>query len=207
MDKFTHYWSFMRETIGYRWIAIKKSQTCEALVFYLALAWTDCWTTTVAIWDAMTLVWRHFNGYMMMIGTQKPLDYIIAFSWILWDHDDVIKWKHFPCYWSFVRRIHRSQRPVTLSFDVFFDMGLNKRLGRQSRHQWFETPSHSLWRHGNAAVRSDDTYVRQSIGFHCPGNGLSSETPSHSLWRHRNDAFVVPWISKRKPQPYMYICT
>ena len=22
-------------------------------------------------------------------------------------YDDVIKWKHFPCYWSFVRRIHR----------------------------------------------------------------------------------------------------
>ena len=24
------------------------------------------------------------------------------------DHDDVIKWKHFLCYWSFVQRIHRS---------------------------------------------------------------------------------------------------
>ena len=23
-------------------------------------------------------------------------------------HDDVIKWKHFPRYWSFVRGIHRS---------------------------------------------------------------------------------------------------
>ena len=23
-------------------------------------------------------------------------------------HDDVIKWKQFPCYWSFVRGIHRS---------------------------------------------------------------------------------------------------
>ena len=25
-----------------------------------------------------------------------------------WDHDDVIKWKHFPRYWPFVRGIHRS---------------------------------------------------------------------------------------------------
>ena len=25
-----------------------------------------------------------------------------------WKHDDVIKWKHFPCYWPFVRGIHRS---------------------------------------------------------------------------------------------------
>ena len=23
-------------------------------------------------------------------------------------HDDVMKWKHFPCYWPFVRGIHRS---------------------------------------------------------------------------------------------------
>ena len=23
-------------------------------------------------------------------------------------HDDAIKWKHFPCYWPFVRGIHRS---------------------------------------------------------------------------------------------------
>ena len=26
----------------------------------------------------------------------------------MWPHDDVIKWKHFPRYWSFVRGIHRS---------------------------------------------------------------------------------------------------
>ena len=25
-----------------------------------------------------------------------------------WEHDDVIKWKHFPRYWQFVRGIHRS---------------------------------------------------------------------------------------------------
>ena len=27
---------------------------------------------------------------------------------ILFSHDDVIKWKHFPRYWPFVREIHRS---------------------------------------------------------------------------------------------------
>ena len=42
-----------------------------------------------------------------------------------------------------------SQRPVTRSFDVFFDLRLNKRLSRQSRRWWFETPSRSLWRHCN----------------------------------------------------------
>ena len=42
-----------------------------------------------------------------------------------------------------------SQRPVTRSFDVFFDLRMNKRLSKHSRRRWFETPSHSLWHHCN----------------------------------------------------------
>ena len=42
-----------------------------------------------------------------------------------------------------------SKRPVTRSFDVFFDLHPNKQLSTQSRCRWFETPSCSLWRHCN----------------------------------------------------------
>ena len=42
-----------------------------------------------------------------------------------------------------------AQRPVTRSFDVFFDLRLNKRLSKQSWGWWFETPLYSLWRHCN----------------------------------------------------------
>ena len=42
-----------------------------------------------------------------------------------------------------------TQRPVTRSFDVFFDLGLNKRLNKHSCGWWFETLSWSLWRHHN----------------------------------------------------------
>ena len=62
-------------------------------------------------------------------------------------HDDVIKWKHFPRYWSFVRGNtpitgeFPSQRPVPRSFGVFFDLRLNLRLGKQSWGWWFETLS------------------------------------------------------------------
>ena len=42
-----------------------------------------------------------------------------------------------------------AQRPVTRSFDVFFDLRLNKQLSEQSWGWWFETPSGSLWRHSN----------------------------------------------------------
>ena len=46
-----------------------------------------------------------------------------------------------------------TQRPVTRSFDVFFDLRLNKRLNKQSWGWWFETPSCRSWRHSNADPR------------------------------------------------------
>ena len=42
-----------------------------------------------------------------------------------------------------------TQRPVTRSFDVFFDVRPNKQLSKQSWGWWFETLSSSLWRHRN----------------------------------------------------------
>ena len=48
-----------------------------------------------------------------------------------------------------------AQRPVTRSFDVFFDLRLNKRLSKQSWDWWFETISRSLWRHCNAINKWD----------------------------------------------------
>ena len=42
-----------------------------------------------------------------------------------------------------------TQRSVTRSFEVFFDLRLNKRLSKQSIRRWIETSSRSLWRHCN----------------------------------------------------------
>ena len=42
-----------------------------------------------------------------------------------------------------------TQRPVTRSFDVYFDLRPNGRLSKQSWGWWFETLSRSLWRHRN----------------------------------------------------------
>ena len=42
-----------------------------------------------------------------------------------------------------------TQRPVTRSFDAFFDVRLIRRLSKHSRGWWFETLSHPLWRHRN----------------------------------------------------------
>ena len=45
-----------------------------------------------------------------------------------------------------------TQRPVTRSFDVFFDLRLNKRLSKQPWGWWFETPSWSLWCYCNVMI-------------------------------------------------------
>ena len=42
-----------------------------------------------------------------------------------------------------------AQRPVMRSFDVFFNLCLNKRLSKQWRGWWFETLSRPLWRQRN----------------------------------------------------------
>ena len=52
-----------------------------------------------------------------------------------------------------------TQRPVTRSFDVFFDLRLNERLSKQPRGWWFETPSHPFWRHRNDVKECNMGYL------------------------------------------------
>ena len=67
------------------------------------------------------------------------------------------------CAWnSLVSGEFPSQRTVTWSFDVFFDLHLNKRLSTQSRRRWFEMPSCPLWRHCNVTCE----YVRLELVHH-----------------------------------------
>ena len=52
-----------------------------------------------------------------------------------------------------------TQRPVTRSFDVFFDLRLNKRLSKQPWGWWFETPPWSLWRQCNEPFQVVENYT------------------------------------------------
>ena len=65
-----------------------------------------------------------------------------------------------------------SQRPVTRSFDVFFDLCLNQQLSKQWRRRWFETPSRSS--------HHDVTVMYILFSLH------QFETPSRSSRRHCN---------------------
>ena len=87
------------------------------------------WFVNSKILEAIFLLYIPQN----LVYFSKFCDIMIELE-LIPQHDDVIKWKHFPCHWPFVRRIHRSpvnsphKRQVTRSFDVFFHLRLNKRL-------------------------------------------------------------------------------
>ena len=99
--------------------------------------------------------------------------------WVLrlWVHRWVIALTHLPMMTSSNGNIFRvtgplwgeftgpgefpTQRPVTRSFDVFFDLRLNKPLSKQPWGWWFETLWRSLWRHRNALDKM--TAISQTI--------------------------------------------
>ena len=92
----------------------------------LRLAWLLCWITTFS--GAAGTWWRHqmetFSALLALCAGNSP-----------------------------VTGAFHSPRPVTQSFDVFFDLCLNKRLSKQSWGWRFETPSRSLWHHCNEILK------------------------------------------------------
>ena len=81
-----------------------------------------------------------------------------------------------------VAREFPSQRPVTRSFDAFFDLRLSKRLSKQSKCRWFATPSHSLWRHSNGYLN----YEFRELVWH-PHGHPSLVRPPTDIKLHSED--------------------
>ena len=99
---------------------------------------------------------KQLSYYLNQWTHGQSIDAYICFTSLSVFHgnDDIIKWKHFPRYWPFVRGIHQSpvnsphkgqwRRALTFSY-----LHPNKRLSKQWWGWWFETPSCPLWRHRN----------------------------------------------------------
>ena len=87
-----------------------------------------------------------------------------------------------------------AQRPVTRSFDGFFDLRLNKCLNKQSWGWWFETPSWPLWRHCNGL--SSHRYFSYEIGIPIP------------VWQHRymETTHWVPHVIKLNNTVEFNVC-
>ena len=81
----------------------------------------------------------------------------ISYIYISCFHDDVIKWKHVPRHWLLCGEFTGDCGEFTghWSFDALFDLRRIKRLRKQSRRRWFETPARSLLRHCKVVPNSD----------------------------------------------------
>ena len=95
-----------------------------------------------------------------------------------------------------------AQRPVMRSFDVFYDLRLNKRLSKQLWGWWFETLSRPLWRHCNgtnlcdvmmSAMASQITGVSDVYSTICSAEDQRRHQSSDSLASDR-------WIPRTKGQ-------
>ena len=77
-----------------------------------------------------------------------------------------------------------AQRPVMWSFDVFFDLRLNKWLSKQSWAWWFETTSRPLWSHRNVIkLLSDINSLRPKQNFcHFPDNIFKCNSLNEKVW-------------------------
>ena len=80
-----------------------------------------------------------------------------------------------------------TQRPVTRSLNVFFDLRLNKRLSKQSWGWWFETPWHPLWRHSNGFWRNFPAFVPE-VSF--PQLRMHRKGVCKYIWRMQHSEWV-----------------
>ena len=86
-----------------------------------------------------------------------------------------------------------TQRTVTRSCDVFFDLRLNKRLSKQSWGWWFETLSRPLWRQWTGSI----TWLRMAWPAHQqPWYGLCSATRFLSTTRSLKSSYAIS-VSRR----------
>ena len=96
-----------------------------------------------------------------------------------------------------------AQRPVTRSFDAFFDLRLNKRLSKQSWVWRFETPSRPLWRHCNGArcfrLLALRKWVQDGYPYifvHHYAVDITSRSRAHCLTPVASTDYLIMWQSK-----------
>ena len=128
------------------------------------------------------------------------LSYKLIFSW----------WRHQMEIFSELLAIYAgnspatgefpTQRPVTRSFDVYFDLRPNERLSKQWWGWWFETLSRSLWRHRNVE-KLPQLVVLQIFQGSYPscGESLNHNTLSHYHYTHiEHISENITYITKKE---------
>ena len=136
------------------WRVLSSPTLCFILLHYF-LTWNIADHLSIHLWN-----WQHL--YIFQVPCMYDITKIYDFGSSTCGYTIFIifipRWRHqmetFSASLAICARNSpvigefRAQRPVTRSFDVFFDLRPNKHWWGW----WIETPSHPLWRHCNAGM-------------------------------------------------------
>ena len=130
------------------------------------------WTNQVTE-QTVSILNLHCMNYLKLCNNWCCITFLITHPW--WRHhmETVSALLAICAVYSPVPGEFPAQRPVTRSFDVFFDLCLNKRLSKQSWRWWFETLSRPLWRHRNGNLNEMDSLIRRHFPMCFPGYLIS----------------------------------
>ena len=122
-----------------RWIPSQRVSNVESVTSSREIV-----VCNISLW----LGWSCWYSFSVSTHMQAILDFTI--------HDDVIKWKHFPRYWSFVRGIHRSRlsnTPVTSHSRAPYGLfpGCSRAVLNKNRTSTHGARTGPVWRRTNFA--------------------------------------------------------
>ena len=97
--------------------------------------------------EGVSMQWPHHEEYeshknldSRTFSKHLSINPLFELSWWRYQNGNIFRVTGHLCGESPVTGEFPAQRPVTRSFDIFFDLHLNKWLSEQSWGWWFETP-------------------------------------------------------------------
>ena len=100
---------------------------------------------TMFIWFAISVIWVRGDHKVIQDRTHTPINRRIISSW------GRHQMETFSALLAICAGNSPHKKPVTRSFNVFFDLRLNQPLSKQWWGWWFETLSRSVWLHCNGS--------------------------------------------------------
>ena len=117
-----HLWKWIskrRFRNGEHYVKGEMSEQPESVPCQHGLGATHRSTGKMMWWRHQPYVNSHHKALSRRITRNVPGQWQRTLALMMGSHDDVIKWKHFPRNWPFVRGIHRSRRiPHTKASDA-----------------------------------------------------------------------------------------
>ena len=114
ISNYVHYTVWVKLRIHYQTTRVQLLKFVIGSIFHQRLYWTCDYLSMLGLklvhvskWASGYIVMHHFAFKYTCIAENLITLETLSSSFALY-HDDVIKWKHFPRNWPFVREIHRS---------------------------------------------------------------------------------------------------